>query len=257
MNNQIPDVQTPASYEVPPVARGGQYQVPASQAPPPKRFTFGLTYWRQIEFFNVGSSPRSWFISLLDRLAALGKERLEDIRTNRAGPKARALRFHPLDWTARGIPISQGDFATEEWLGRDFFQDNDFCQFQVSTGKGRIIGFFDETDIFQIVLLDIDHNAQPSKKQNYQVVGNRAGDSEYNNLLRALTRQHVKCKNRQCGIISEISKLLDINTESVKGKMALVLYLEENCCQKIINHADQDDGLDLETLITLALEKLS
>ncbi|WP_416760853.1 hypothetical protein ACNI65_01880 [Roseateles sp. So40a] len=42
-------------------------------------------------------------------------------------------------------------------------------QIAISKAEGRLIGFFDEEAIFQIVLFDPLHNAQPSKFNDYKV----------------------------------------------------------------------------------------
>jgi hypothetical protein len=83
-----------------------------------------------------------------------------------AGSYGSSLRCHPIDWSAKNIPIAKDEI---DWIGDYSSDEIEFVQFSISTGRGRIVGFFDDEQIFNVVLLDPMHNIQPSKKRNYQV----------------------------------------------------------------------------------------
>ena len=106
------------------------YILPKPKVPSPKRFSYGFQFWRQIQYFNVGSWPTRWFVSLLNRLGEMEKENIEDVRSGKRG-----FRFHSLNWNAVNIPIRKIDFAKQDCLGENFFDTNYLFQFQVSTGK--------------------------------------------------------------------------------------------------------------------------
>jgi len=114
-----------------------EYNISTGIPPSPKCFSFGFEYWRQIEYFNVGSTRIAWFVSLISRLKEMGKEVIEEVKKGKKG-----YRFHPINWVQKNIPIKKEIFATRDWLGEKFFEDNELFQFQVSTGSGRVIGFF-------------------------------------------------------------------------------------------------------------------
>jgi hypothetical protein len=131
--------------------------------PPKKKWKFSFRYWKQIEYFGVDQCDKSWFVSLLERLTEVSSLEVEDAL---AGSYGTSLRCHPINWDARNIPISRAEI---DWLGEYSSDDFELIQFSISTGRGRIIGFFDADHIFHIVLLDPLHNLQPAKKRNYQV----------------------------------------------------------------------------------------
>ncbi|MDR1882649.1 MAG: hypothetical protein LBR26_07685 [Prevotella sp.] len=95
-----------------------------------------------------------------------------------------ALRCHPVEWSQKNIPVSKNDLS---WLPNAILNnDSEFpiMQFSLTTGTGRIIGYFDkDTSIFYIVLLDPAHNIQPAKKHDYQIQPTTKGISQYDDLL--------------------------------------------------------------------------
>ncbi len=147
--------------------------VPREDGAPPKekRWTFSFRFWRQVENFgfNGANLDLGWFVSLLDQLRALSEETVDAIRRGRDSQKAAALRYHQINWSQQNIPLQRQDFV---WLPDDFLNNEaefPFYQFQISTGNGRIVGFWDDEDIFNVLLLDPRHNIQPSKNFNYRV----------------------------------------------------------------------------------------
>lgn len=139
--------------------------------PKEKLWTFSFRFWRQLENFGFGGANLSmnWFVSLLDQLKALSSETVDDIRCGRDSRKVDVLRYHEINWTQRNIPLQRKDFG---WLPDDFLNNEEefpFYQFQISTGNGRIVGFWDDEDVFNVLLMDPRHNMQPSKNYNYRV----------------------------------------------------------------------------------------
>lgn len=146
---------------------------PREDGAPPKAklWTFSFRFWRQLENFgfNGANLDLRWFVSLLDQLKALSAEKVDDIRRGRDSRKAEVLRYHEINWSQRNIPLQRQDF---NWLPGDFLNNEaeyPFYQFQISTGNGRIVGFWDNEDVFNVLLLDPRHNMQPSKNFNYSV----------------------------------------------------------------------------------------
>lgn len=229
------------NYNIPEIGALKKYNINSGVPRDPLCFSFGFKYWRQIRYFGVSGSNADWFVSLLRRFGALENELLEEVRAGKRG-----FRLHAIDWDAKNIPIKKELFANNQWLGEDFFDDNDLFQVQVSTGKGRIIGFFDENDTFQIVLLDKHHNAQPSKDFNYKVT--RTGDefSEYDNLLAALCKKSAGCMQRKCCHHTQWEKIKSLELPQFDGKVSVFLGLErgvftcliEKCCDSSTTFED-------------------
>lgn len=130
-----------------------------------KKWTFSFQYWKQIEFFGLDKSNPSWFVSLIEKLKDLsGKDVKNFVST---GEQRDAWRYHNINWNQTNIPIQREDL---DWLDKDYRENEaeyPIVQFQVSQALGRVVGFWDENSVFNILLLDPLHNIQPSKRYNY------------------------------------------------------------------------------------------
>lgn len=110
---------------------------------------------------------------------------LQELLEENKGSKA--LRCHPIDWSAKHVPLRREDL---DWLPQEI-RENDaefpMMQISISQSTGRIIGYFDrDASIFHIVLLDPKHNMQPAAKTNYQVQPTQEALSQYDELLKKL-----------------------------------------------------------------------
>lgn len=141
--------------------------IPSPKAAPPKNWAFSFRFWRQIEFFALNKCKPEWFVSLLDRFAELSTLDIDEFRSDRTGKGYR--RYHPIDWDHKNIPIKREDL---DWIDRVYLDNPDdypLMQFMVSKALGRVAGFWDETDVFNVVLLDPLHNIQPAGDFSYKV----------------------------------------------------------------------------------------
>ncbi|WP_051183198.1 hypothetical protein [Desulfocurvibacter africanus] len=144
----------------------GKRPIP-SKAEEPKRWTFSFRFWKQIKYFGLDRTPETWFASLLAKLQELSKEELEKFLCDSA--KLDTWRYHPIDWNQKNIPVKMKDL---DWIPssyRDNEEEYPLMQFQISQALGRVVGFWDENDTFNIVLLDPLHNIQPTKRTGYRV----------------------------------------------------------------------------------------
>jgi hypothetical protein len=181
--------------------------------------SFGFKHFRQIEWFGLTGTSSSWCASLLERLAALSSQRWDDL----VEPKrAQAYRFHEINWEANSIPIARTDI---NWLPPDYLASPDdypFYQFHISRAVGRFMGFRDEKDIFQIVLVDPLHNLQPSKDFGYRVRPSDPLRSDYD-MLRAQidgSLQAAKCTRESC------ETLIQLQNHSFDGLGILTMKVE-------------------------------
>lgn len=151
----------------------------AGRIPEVKNWVFSLQHWRQINHFGVGQCEKKWFISLIERLSELSRLSIEEFLGSRQ--QQSAIRFHEIDWDATAIPIKKEDI---DWIGPiSSSEDFAFVQFHVSKALGRVVGYFDERQIFQIVLLDPQHNIQPSGVYDYRVRTTYLGQCQLTTLI--------------------------------------------------------------------------
>jgi hypothetical protein len=147
-----------------------------------EKLVFSFLHFKQIDHFGIGNCSSKWHTSLLERLSVLGTMTKQEVLEDNRG--STSLRCHPIDWSKKNVPIERKDLTwlPDEILGND--SEFPIMQFSITTGTGRIIGYFDkEPTVFYIVLLDPEHNIQPARKHNYQIQPTTRGVSQYDDLL--------------------------------------------------------------------------
>ncbi|MBQ9214877.1 MAG: hypothetical protein IJ150_13215 [Bacteroidales bacterium] len=165
----------------------------------PQKISFSFTYFVQIKNFGIGNCSQNWFVGLIERLKTLSNLTKDQLLGENPGNKA--LRFHPIDWSK--TPFKKSDLQLPKVI-----EENDYAfaimQISISVSTGRIIGFFSDDNIFNIVLLDANHNAQPSVLHNYQIRPTTVGISQIDDLISKL-KSNYKIDN------SDINQLTDNN----------------------------------------------
>jgi hypothetical protein len=216
----------------------------------PKLFSFGFTHWRQAKNFGLSSAKKNWFISLLQRMKEMGKESIQDVFSGKKG-----IRAHKISWDKAGTTMKQKSFCTKDWLGEEFFKENELYQFHISKGEGRVIGFVDANIVFQIVLLDRDHNAQPSKFNNYKVVKNAEDDSEYNILLKECCKIVAACYGKNCENNKKFDRLRECSLPKIDDKASILINISE-CMLKKIYKVCGEKKLSVEDVFELGLDSI-
>ena len=79
-----------------------------------RKITFSFSYFKQIPNFQIGECSKGWHIGLLERLGALGTMTPQEVLEENRG--SIALRCHPIDWSAKNIPIQRKDL---DWLPKE------------------------------------------------------------------------------------------------------------------------------------------
>jgi hypothetical protein len=156
----------------------------AGTIPPKSKWLFSFRFWREITHFGLSESDAKWFVSLLTKLTELSKYDVDEFRSN-AGLRDQ-WRYHEINWGLKNVPITRSDC---DWISRDYLENGEeypFVQVQVSTARGRVVGFWDERDVFNIVLLDPLHNLQPSRDYDYKVTPCKPLGCEYSALVLSL-----------------------------------------------------------------------
>ena len=221
-----------------------------------KKWTFSFQYWQQQKFFGLKGESQKWFISLFDRLAALSKEPLEAVRLD--GGRAKAHRFHPLSWTASSA-ITKDEFYS--YLP-DYYRNNkeiEILQFQIETSKGRVIGFLDAANVFQIVLLDPKHNMQLSRRGDYTVVKTDFALNDYQVLEQQLKQIQHKAQLLRDNKLSAQNFANDVE-RILNSKLDERLICLDKRTYQDIQSILQDRGHEfdnsVELLVTHAIEQL-
>lgn len=180
----------------PVIPKGGKLIAKPKDPPKDLRWSFSFRFWNEHHpYFGLGAADLTWVASLLGRLSQLSTESIENIWTNhgmRSSPSG--IHFHQVDFLGKNVPLQREDF---DWLPDSYRLNSEeftIYQFHVSTAMGRVIGFFDETWVFNVLLLDPKHNLQPSKFNSYQLTPSpRVGTHQAILLSRLDAMRALKC----------------------------------------------------------------
>lgn len=141
---------------------------------------FSFSYWRQEKpYFGLEGATKEWFITLLEKLKDLSDKTVEEFLTN--GFLKDAFRIHAISWTS--CSITEESFRNFLPLDYRSSEDYEIYQFKITNSKGRVIGFFDEKNSFQVVFLDIAHNMQLSSYNDYEKTVTGELPNSYNKMI--------------------------------------------------------------------------
>lgn len=192
-----------------PTAQLNTNQPNAGSVPKPRYLTFGWKHFRQEKYFGLGGAPDSWFVSLFEKLRDLSKELVSRFQEEPAFKSH--WRIHPVVFDA-DCPV------TRQELMPLLSEESEIQQFQITKALGRVIGFFDENSVFQIIVLDPQHNMQPSNYNNYTLRPTTIAKTEYE-LLRL---QIDLVRQRSCGETCASQRLLDALPENHQDNIVLL-----------------------------------
>lgn len=197
-----------------------QKPITSSIAKKSARWTFSFIDFSQEDLFGLDRSSNNWFVAMLGQLKKVGTIDVDRLSKDKVIQSE--LRYHPINWTAEGVKLNRNYF---QWIDKDVLGNEDefpFYQFQISTGMGRIVGYWYE-DVFHIIAFDPLHNLQPSKKHNYQIRPCSPVESDLTTLLYALD----KVKRQKCSDDCKIKKGLDRLNDPLKDTNAVLLFLDD------------------------------
>lgn len=169
------------------LTKEGSYKNLTNQRSEKQKITFSFRFFQQQKpYFGLSGQQNTWFVSLLNRLQDVSNKEIDFLLDKR---ETDCYRFHEINWKQKGIKIKRSDFYWVDKKYLDNEKEYEFFQFEISTGVGRVIGFFDESSTcFNIVALDPRHNLQPSKIHNWQTQKTYILDSEIEKLHSGLAR---------------------------------------------------------------------
>lgn len=209
-----------------------------------------MRYWRQIKHFGVGEQQSNWFVSLLQRLATLCECKLEEFLSDSVAKDA--LRFHEIDWGGKNVPVKREDF---DWLPQGYRDNPDeypFYQFHISKALGRVIGFFDENQVFNVVALDPMHNMQPSQYNDYKVRPTKIGECQFTALVAVAQETVGACGHHGCTRKLELAARLESEVQSMSGGM-VVCRLTDDHHERFRSLRGQGHAEDISEIFELGL----
>lgn len=192
---------------------------------------FSLKLLREIQNFEWGDADNSWYSALLLRLSDLETHTWSEFEAN-SGRISEIYRYHKIKWELSKV-LKYSDLT---WIPEDYRNEKEYpiYQFSISTGKGRFHGFKDEKGVFNILLLDINHNLQPSGKHNHQIRGTHPSQTSMD-ILQACINSCEHSITCPC----HSTNLLDHNI--IYFKFDIDNYLRENNITETIAPQDFED----------------
>lgn len=209
-----------------------------------QRWSFGFRFFREIPNFGLDSDliDKKWPLSLMYRMRDLSTETLMSVMEKTVERRG-TLRFHEIDWAHQNVPIRREDL---DWIAYDYLNNEaefPLMQLALSRADGRIVGFFDEDNVYQVVLLDPLHNAQPTKYHDYKVRLCQPLGCEVTAIKHAARKAVELIQAKPCGCASDIANALDW-TKS-RSALAVIMPLEDHESSVIedADHLISDLGL--------------
>lgn len=218
---------------------------------------FSFECWIQIDNFGIGKgTDTEWFSSLLNKLKELSTKTAEELNSDGAFKKG--IRFHKINFSAKNCPFRDEDHLLQ--LIPDKFKADpeiSFYQFQVTMGKGRVHGFFDAKNNFQIVLLDPHHNMNPDKMHNYNIRPTALLDCEYEKAYNTLifVKTKVSCsKSKDDDKIVEIKRAVEHLNFEGEFRHVLIPNAFYSDIEKLMENTNTYEDIDsviMDALIAL------
>ena len=216
-----------------------------------KHWAFSFRYWKQTENFGLGECDNKWFVSLLDRLEQMSHEKVDDTKSNPT--LAQAMRLHGIDWNAKNIPICKSDIDWVASVYSDNLEEYPILQFQLSMATGRVVGFFDDAGIFNIILLDPKHNIQPAQRFGYKVDKTSVGYSEISSLLKVIDEKRCRCS--ACADAGDLHSEFQKELRSYTGG-AILLHWDSDQLNRFTKLVNSGAVQDFSDLFEYALDEL-
>jgi len=221
-----------------------------------QRWSFSFRFFREINYFGLDSDKinKSWMLSVIYRLQELSSLTVAEVTESREVISG-TLRIHDINWNQQNIPIERESLSWIEPVYLKNPEEYPIIQIAVSKANGRLIGFLDEDNSFQIVLLDPLHNAQPSKFNNYKVIFSKPLGCEVTKIRYSVTKAVDKIAGRSCGCVKDLESALDWTKKSTG--MAIVIPSGDG---QVIKDADEIIQMKLATdyaaILQVGIDKL-
>jgi len=219
-----------------------------------KNIAFSFRFWEQERNFGLDKSTSSWFVAFFERIKQISGELYDDFIKNRR--KQRYYGYHQINWNQTNIPIQRNQCTWVDSKYLDNLSEYPFFQMRLGMSFGGLIGFWDEYDVFNVVLLDPLHNIQPSKDYGYKVDLCLPADDDYTILLRKIENLNRKLNNTtdcpDCFLREDLRNLsIHYNEFGV-----LVVPLGRENYDKILQILSDKDADSIENLLEWGMVEL-
>lgn len=226
-----------------------QKSIKSNQPTKKAYWNYSFRFFNQIKCFGFSGDGSKinigWFGSLLDRLKELSNQTIDQIQEN---PKLQsANRYHKVDWSAKNIPIKLQDL---DWIAETYRNNPSeypMYQIDISRALGRIVGFWDENSVFNIVLLDPLHNIQPSKYNDYKVDDCRVLESDYLVVKKEAQIAHRKCQNDSCEAKKHLFENV-VNNGHSNNNSVFVIHLKNELVIDAYDLMDSSSHTDFSSI---------
>lgn len=214
-------------------SRKGDNRIPHKTLPPDKHIVFSFKFLKQINYFNWSNATSNQFTSFLLRL-----HDLESSYTKEAlGLQSSSFHYHAVNFNQKNCPIRYEDI---DWIPNDMKNPHDYPLYQISisSSKGRFHGIW-EGNIFYILLLDFDHNMQPTKSRGYKVDINSEMPVDYDVLCACI---------QECRFFSECPCIEHI------GKQNCISFRPDDNTMSMLDELSPQKA-DFSAIFSLGLEQ--
>lgn len=191
---------------------------------------FSFKYLEERENFEWGDVDKGWYSAFLNRLSELESHTWEELEANSEGI-TKSIFYHAIKWED-AIVLKREDI---NWIPDEYKNDEDYPIYQlaVTKGKGRLHGFKDEKGIFNILLIDINHNLQPSQKHNYQIRPTRSQKSSIDILQASISMcEHASecpCLIHNSFPVNVISFKFDLDAYKIQNGLTKTISPNDFC----------------------------
>ena len=207
-----------------------------------------------MDYFGLKGVELSWVSAFFGQLVALSKEKISSLRVD--GRKRKIWRIHDVKWKTKNIPIQKKDLTLIPERYRDNDDDYPFIQISISKALGRFIGFFDDSNVFNIVLVDPMHNIYPCEYNGYKVRECSEEPTDYVMLLEKFDQLGKStCENADCGFRR---KLQELKSQKMNNNIIMHFVDDDNLAlaNKYIESDENDDVSSYSEIFKYGLEFL-
>lgn len=201
-----------------------------------------------IDFFGLDGMDANWFVSVLERLKEISRESVKGIQGDKR--KQEAIHYHDVKWGQCNIPIQRSDLISLPKDIRENDLDYPIYQFSISKARGRIAGFWEDGNVFNVVLFDPYHNLQPSKDYDYRVTPTKEMLNEHEWLiakLHLIKSAPSNCSGGQCST-QQALKFINLHDQPFG-----ILYVDAEYFKKAIELVENGKAKSVEELLELGI----
>lgn len=206
-----------------------------------------------MKHFGLKQQDSEWFSAVLEKLGELSRKTIAQTNANPA--EKVAWRLHEVNWSAKGVPYARKDL---DWLDKDYLANEaeyPIQQFQITKALGRVIGFFDEQRVFNILFLDPLHNMQPSSFSDHKLRETIVTQSVSAGVLRYVEQQLAACKHDACMCRADYANLQKIATAK-SGGTTLLVHVSSDLFLRVTQFVEDGAANSVAEVIEIAVASL-